>query len=103
MAVSPADGLHLRQSLAGDRHHDTHAMRWVMHRWQPTTPCGKSSFIKHELEQALMVVLRLCVEDGAEFPLMRPLSSRYDLGPVVAGLRHHVFHSRSRDCFQQQL
>src|SRR5262249_16885661 len=90
MAVAPADRLHLAQPLAGDGRHHTGGVRAVMRGREAISPSWKTALISCKRNQALVVVFRLGVEDRAELSLAGPLPACNDLGPVVAGLRHHV-------------
>ena len=64
------------------------------------TPGRESLFIEHERNQALVVIFRLGIEDGAKPPLPCPLAAGNYLRSIVAGFSHHVFHARLLDRLQ---
>ncbi len=93
MSVAPPDRLYFREPLAGDRHDHSGAMGWIMHRRQAVPPSRKTTFVKTQRRDALVVILGFRVEDGTEFPLARPFAARYDFWSVIARLGHHVLQA----------
>src|SRR4051794_10473258 len=93
MTIAPPDRGDFYQSLARDRNDHAGAVRGIVHRRKSVPPVRKAAIVEHEAEESVVMVLGFGVKDRAKLALFGPLSRSDDLGPVEAGLRHHVLQA----------
>src|SRR4030095_7984540 len=69
MSVSPPRGLHLHESFTSDRDHHPGAMGRIVHGRETMPSRWKTTLIKHQGDQSLVVILRLRIENAPKLSL----------------------------------
>src|SRR5438034_1614530 len=75
---------------SGDWNDHAGAMGGIVHGRKTMPPRGKTTLIKHQRHQSLVVILRLGIENGPELPLLSPRGTDGDRKSTRLNSSHTV-------------